>query len=153
MLILTWWKRGMKGDIFFSDRTFKESEKVTSRNQIIWKQHEAFLSCKSTLCATHSLSVHEAPDSSCNFTGKQDDQAAEELQDRTKNKTRPQKNKKKVCYLFKVKHARHLNLLTLICFLINTRNKSKPVIFLDTQAGMQSDESCGEKPLFFFLVI
>lgn len=36
--------------------------------------------------STHSFFVHEAPDSSCDPTGKQDDQAAEELQDRTKRK-------------------------------------------------------------------
>lgn len=31
---------------------------------------------------SYSVSVHEAPDSSGNFAGKQDDQAGEELQDR-----------------------------------------------------------------------
>lgn len=31
--------------------------------------------------STHRLLVHEAPDSSCDFAGKQDDQAAEELQE------------------------------------------------------------------------
>lgn len=31
---------------------------------------------------SYSVSVHEAPDSGCNFAGEQDDQAGEELQDR-----------------------------------------------------------------------
>lgn len=31
---------------------------------------------------SYSVFVHEAPDSCCNFTGEQDDQAGEELQDR-----------------------------------------------------------------------
>lgn len=41
---------------------------------------------KSNFGATHGLPVHEDADSSSNFAGKQDNQAAEELQDRTKTK-------------------------------------------------------------------
>lgn len=80
VLVDTWLKTRLSENTWAFSRP--EQEFKIKKNKIKIKQKF----CKSDFGATHRLSVHEDADSSCNFAGKQDNQAAEELQDRMKTK-------------------------------------------------------------------